>query len=326
MQDVVSIVIPVYNAESFLTICLSSICSQTYQALEIILVDDGSVDRSLAICNEYASRDGRVVVIHQENKGVSAARNVGIQIATGKYIAFIDADDYIKKDYFERLVRDITEHNADMVCCNMIELQDGKEISLSIPRVIDNRLVTDDVSFYRDIALECEGYWATVWGKLIKTDLAKRHTFSTSIRYGEDQIYIYDLLLEKPKVYLDIYKGYYYIRHDLSATCKKTANNILRYFNEVEMFRYKALNLPIQESEIVAKFFEAYANALHLAAVEVIVQGTDDDINRYSPVLASRACEIPMEKLSLRLRAKTVLLKSFFDIYRLIYRKKYGGV
>ena len=96
----ISIIVPVYNVEPYLNKCLDSIVNQTYKKLEIILIDDGSTDNSGLICDEYASKDNRIIVVHQKNKGLSAARNVGLNIAKGDYIAFVDSDDFIEKDMY----------------------------------------------------------------------------------------------------------------------------------------------------------------------------------------------------------------------------------
>ena len=106
-QTKISVLIPVYNTEKYLRECVDSTISQTYSQLEIILVDDGSADNSGKICDEYAQNDKRVKVIHKPNGGLSSARNVGIDKATGEYIAFVDSDDYLKKDYVEKLLETI---------------------------------------------------------------------------------------------------------------------------------------------------------------------------------------------------------------------------
>ena len=117
MNSMISVIVPVYCAETYLSRCLDSICNQTYQNLEIILVDDGSTDQSPIICDEYAKKDERICVIHQENMGVAAARNRGIDAATGTYISFIDADDYIHERMFETLMYHIKAINVDIAIC-----------------------------------------------------------------------------------------------------------------------------------------------------------------------------------------------------------------
>ena len=111
----VSIIVPIYNVEQYISKCIESILAQTYRDFELILVDDGSPDNCGKICDEYAKQDSRVHVIHQENKGVSAARNAGISLAKGEYISFIDGDDYVEKDFFERIITQFTDE-VDCVC------------------------------------------------------------------------------------------------------------------------------------------------------------------------------------------------------------------
>lgn len=115
-MEKISVIVPVYNVERYLRQCLDSIVNQTYQNLEIILVDDGSPDNCGAICDEYAEKDGRIIVIHKENGGVRAARNDGIERATGDWVAFADSDDWCEMDYYEQLIKAVGNHKADVIC------------------------------------------------------------------------------------------------------------------------------------------------------------------------------------------------------------------
>ena len=114
-RPLLSVIVPVYRVETYLPKCLDSLVGQTYADLEIILVDDGSPDRSGAICDEYAARDSRIVVIHQENRGLSGARNAGLDRATGEFVAFVDSDDYLERSMYENLMVAAMERNADIV-------------------------------------------------------------------------------------------------------------------------------------------------------------------------------------------------------------------
>ena len=117
MDELISVIVPVYNVEKYLNRCVDSIINQTYKNLEIILVDDGSPDNCGRICDEYAKKDSRIKVIHKENSGVSSARNKGIDIAKGKWISFIDSDDWIEEDYFKLMLSSAKENDADIVLC-----------------------------------------------------------------------------------------------------------------------------------------------------------------------------------------------------------------
>lgn len=130
----ISVVVPVYNVERFLRDCINSIRNQTYQNLEIILVDDGSTDSSAGICDEYEKMDTRIKVIHKCNGGLSDARNTGIGLAKGEYISFVDSDDWIRKDAYQILSDRIRQFRADIVCFGMTELYERSRNVLYLPK------------------------------------------------------------------------------------------------------------------------------------------------------------------------------------------------
>ncbi|MBR5112832.1 MAG: glycosyltransferase family 2 protein [Clostridia bacterium] len=135
----ISVIVPIYNVEQYIIECLDSIVNQSYKKLEIILVDDGSPDNCGKICDEYAKKDSRIKVIHQENGGLSAARNAGLDVATGEYIGFVDSDDYIEMNFFEELLKSIEEYHASLAVCgvkkfgleNRMESYGNKQLSSS---------------------------------------------------------------------------------------------------------------------------------------------------------------------------------------------------
>ena len=118
MEPLLSIIVPIYNVEQYVDKCIQSILNQTYQNLEIILVDDGATDRSGSIADSYAAKDKRIKVLHKENGGISDARNYGLDHVTGDYILFVDSDDFIENTMCERLFAVANSTNADMVSCN----------------------------------------------------------------------------------------------------------------------------------------------------------------------------------------------------------------
>lgn len=124
-ESMISVIVPVYNVEQFLTRCVDSILAQTYEALEIILVDDGSKDASGKICDELAEKDGRIKVIHKENGGLSSARNTGIDAATGEYLAFVDSDDWIEADSYAYMLGLMKKYDAKLACAGRYDV-DGK--------------------------------------------------------------------------------------------------------------------------------------------------------------------------------------------------------
>ena len=116
-NPLITVIVPVYNVEKYLTRCVDSIINQTYKNLEIILVDDGSTDSSPAICDNYAKKDSRINVIHKQNNGASSARNAALDIASGDYIGFVDSDDYINRDMYASLFDSIVDSGSDMAIC-----------------------------------------------------------------------------------------------------------------------------------------------------------------------------------------------------------------
>lgn len=129
MDKLLSIIVPVYKAEKHLDRCVESILSQTYGNIELVLVDDGSPDASPAMCDSWAKRDWRVRVIHKKNNGASSARNAGLDMASGEYIGFVDADDFVEPDMYETLMKNALENNADRSGCGYFDSSRPDEIS-----------------------------------------------------------------------------------------------------------------------------------------------------------------------------------------------------
>ena len=127
-HDVISVIVPIYRVEEYLNQCIESIVNQTYQNLQIILVDDGSPDRCGEMCEEWARRDKRIEVLHKKNGGLSDARNAGLAIATGDCIAFVDSDDWIEPTMYEAMLSVLAKENADLVACGIVDSYPDKEI------------------------------------------------------------------------------------------------------------------------------------------------------------------------------------------------------
>jgi glycosyltransferase involved in cell wall biosynthesis len=172
MEVLISVIVPVYNVEKYLKRCIDSIINQTYKNLEIILIDDGSSDSSGEICDEYAILDLRIHVIHQKNKGLSAARNAGIELATGEWIAFLDSDDWIDSEMYEILLDNGIKNNADISTCQSRNVNaKGELLSSKTPNMIENQITemsADDIisGLYTLTKVRFE-----VWNKLWKRSL-----------------------------------------------------------------------------------------------------------------------------------------------------------
>lgn len=208
-MDKISIIVPVYNAEKYLPICLDSIVSQTYKNLQIILVDDGSTDKSSKICDTYAEADSRILTIHQENHGAVYARNIGIENAEGEYIAFADADDWLESNMIERLYKSLMINDADVSMCGRREDTGSTSISVNhgflvgyydknkmIEEIYPNMIV--NTSFFQ------WGIFPGLWDKLFKKELLKRMHADVDIRItmGDDALCIYPYLLKANSIYI----------------------------------------------------------------------------------------------------------------------------
>ncbi|MDR2157825.1 MAG: glycosyltransferase [Holosporaceae bacterium] len=148
MQPQISIIIPIYNVEKFLSRCLESVIHQTLKDVEIICVNDGSADSSPNILKEFAEKDNRIVVLHQENKGQGAARNAGMNVARGKYVGFVDGDDWIDLNYFEALYAAAEKYNASMACCGIIRKYPSSKTRVKL-RVGEEKLYSAAAEKYK---------------------------------------------------------------------------------------------------------------------------------------------------------------------------------
>lgn len=184
-----SVVIPVYEAKTCLGRCVESWLAQTEKNLELILVDDGSSDGSADLCDLYAEQDARVRAIHQENAGVSAARNAGIDAANGEYLLFTDSDDYVAQNYLERMSICMETSNADLVLCGFHHLYDGADLR-KIPG--DTRIFVLEEGAEDFLSLYEQSFLNMPWNKLYKKCLTGR--FDTSLSLGEDLLFNLDYL------------------------------------------------------------------------------------------------------------------------------------
>jgi glycosyltransferase involved in cell wall biosynthesis len=221
MNDLISIIVPVYNMESYLDRCMSSILNQTYKNLEIILVDDGSTDSSPKMCDDYAIKDNRIKVVHKENGGLSDARNAGLKIATGNYIGYVDSDDWIELDMYERMYNACVENNVQLAVCRYFREYDDKTVDDGTPRI---EIFSRD-EILRIYITDKDGYmvYNSVWSKLFKRELVEGVVFPKG-RNSEDIMYTTRALCKLDKAaYIDTCLYHYVIdRKDSIMNVAKT--------------------------------------------------------------------------------------------------------
>lgn len=252
-SPLISVVIPVYNVEKYINQCLDSILKQTYSNLEILLTDDGSTDNSGNICDEYSRKDNRIKIFHQQNKGVSAARNNGIRHANGDFISFIDPDDFIDKDFYEYLLNQIHKSDSDIVFCSFRKVNE-QEIPFSKKEEEQDSIAT----YFRDDAvINClrarNGFGMFVWNGLFKKKTVP--LFNEEIRICEDQDFSVAALLKAQKV--SICKGVKY-NYRIRMTGSKSAFD---FYSESYKYQLKALDeikRHLTEAEASPELFNAY--------------------------------------------------------------------
>lgn len=190
-KDLISIIVPVYNAQKYLEECITSVVSQTYRNIELILVDDGSADSSSEICDEWAKKDKRVQVIHKQNGGLSSARNAGLDIAKGEYISFVDSDDYLPKDALQVLYDGMTEDDHVGVVSGMTYRVVGGEVTHfnKIWLRTEKKIYTPDEFLMAAMSFNTS---FTVWGKLYRKKSIEGIRFLDGLR-NEDILFTYDL-------------------------------------------------------------------------------------------------------------------------------------
>lgn len=212
MKDLVSVIVPIFNIEHYLERCVDSIINQTYKNLEIILVDDGSPDNCPSMCDNYANKDSRIKVIHKKNGGLSDARNAGMKVATGKYISFIDSDDYVSSEFIETLYNAMTTENSDIVECSVVRFYEDNHFDVysdDFPNA--NYDTVDGLS-----ALIAENpFKQHVWNKLYKAEVVLDIPFAVG-KLNEDEFWTYQIFGQAKKVTRINKTMYFYFQRESS--------------------------------------------------------------------------------------------------------------
>lgn len=219
MKELVSLIIPAYEIESQIEKCLASIKCQTYQNLEIIVVDDGSKDNTGNLCDEIAEKDRRILVVHQNNCGAAEARNVGMALARGKYVCFVDGDDFLEPDYVESLLLQIQFPGAQMAVCGyQEEYEDGRR-----PRVLGNTQGLWEAEKVLGMIFFHDEVGRSLWNKMFVRTVIQENNISFQGEYlvGEDMLFLIQYLMKISRVAITEKVGYHYLWREGSAMQKK---------------------------------------------------------------------------------------------------------
>ena len=240
-NNLISVIVPVYNVEQYLDKCVQSIMNQTYHNLEIILVDDGSPDECPRMCDVYALRDSRIKVIHKQNGGLSDARNAGIDVSHGEYITFIDSDDYVRETYVEYLLS-LFDHAEQCLftACNHFVVR-GKNTTANFDS--SNVLVLNQTEALEGI-LYHEKLDVSGWGKLYHKNLFKTLRYPKGHLY-EDTYVIGDLIEMSPQIVCGPEPQYYYIQRENSIVNSGFSKSKLEFIESVDLLTRKALQKDV---------------------------------------------------------------------------------
>ena len=195
----VSVIVPVYQVEQYIAQCIESVLNQTFQDFELILIDDGSKDKSGEICDSYAEKDDRIHVIHTENQGAASARNIGLDHASGKYITFLDGDDYLAENMIARLYEEIQYSEYDMVVCDFLNLLPDEKENFIVhlqEKTVSGREVLEHLKNERN-----HGLWTIVWNKIYKSEVLENLRFPDG-KYFEDEFFSNQLYLNSGQIHV----------------------------------------------------------------------------------------------------------------------------
>lgn len=254
----ISIIVPVYNCEKYISNCINSILEQSFKDFELILVDDGSSDRSFEICESFAKKDNRVRAIHQPNSGVSRARNRGLDEAKGEYIGFVDGDDCVDKEMYKRLYKNLADNNADISICGIVNYFLKKNGTTEKVRQsqVDGFWIFSGEQALKE-ALQSRLYSVNPVNKLFKKELFDKLRYPEG-KISEDAFLIPVVISKAGKVVYDSKPMYYYLRRENSITTSNFSDRdwdvVEAYKNHLNMVSEKFPNL-----KEVAKFRHLWA-------------------------------------------------------------------
>lgn len=311
-----SVIVPIYNAEKHLRKCLDSIAFQNYDNCEVILVDDGSVDSSGKICDEYAETYNFFKVIHKENEGVSAARNVGIDEAKGEFIIFVDSDDSVEPAMLKIIHENIKDSKADLYVYNVKRINNNSVER--IVRTIENDTVTlhsekEKFDYFFNTFLQCGIGWE-VWGRVFKRSVIKKYNLKFISRneiFAEDYLFTFQYLLHVNKVSLITNFLYDYLQHEESFTSSLDKREILPKLHVIAEYGYK----DICKSKL--RYFKRYYYKLYFMMINYHVKyafkelSADEVESFFEPIKNNRFHKKWMKQVKRNISS----LKDYIDEY-----------
>lgn len=317
-KPLVSVIVPVYNAEKYIKRCIESILNQTCNDLELILIDDGSPDNCGAICDEYATKDSRIKVFHQNNGGVCAARNTGLDHAVGEYISFVDSDDYLESNALEILYGDIVSHNADISCALMIgdSNQDVSNLGSGLYEVWQGKDALKQ-------ALLDNRFSYSVWAKMFKTDLLNNTRFEEGRKIHEDSFFVFFCFLKEPTVVVrnvGIYNYELNLDSASHAAFSEKFFDILYFANKKkELVNKKYPEFQVEVNNIIVKANLAMLHAFCNTSDKKYKNDINQCVKTVKELKQYFVPAIPGDQ-----KFFNVVTKNLYGIYRIYYKLRYA--
>lgn len=315
METAISVIVPIYRVEKYLPACIDSILNQTFTDFELILVDDGSPDRCPEICDETAKRDARVRVIHQANAGLSAARNAGIEIAHGEWLGFVDSDDYIAPQFYEKLYQTAQRTDADCVMCSVQNVDEsGKSIDSALMRVADEVKTGQEV--LRKIGRDDVTPYLTAWNKLYRRKLFNTLRYPAG-RQNEDVFVFAELFCQVQRA-VCVAEPLYFYRKRIGSIM----NSVVTLRNLDEMWAYVNCFEHLQQDDEESTLKET-EKRVFAKLTGVYYRVTEEDRHSNKMKQAKKAqWNIAMRlmkqgQLDLRSLARTLLFQALPGVYGL---------
>lgn len=317
-EDLVSIIVPVYNVEEYLHECLDSIVRQTYSNLQIIIVDDGSTDKSFEICEMYESKDSRIQVIRRKNGGLSAARNTGLEYVKGEWIEFVDSDDWIDSHFVEELMAAAKIHQADFAVCGtiVINTDENKETDVWEEREMVYHS-SREITYSRLV----EGYIKdAAWNKLFKASFLEKMKFKEGYAF-EDQFFTL-LVLDKTKKAVSINKNYYFYRQRPGSITNAKKTPLKNYVDlleaAVEKIKFLDEYFPEHNYERKKSFFYELKRLYQGGVVQTILYKNNQNtqlkrLKKFSKVISFSEKEVA--KLNKKEKFEIWCLKNALPLY-----------
>lgn len=302
MSELISVIIPIYKVEKYLNQCIQSVVGQTYKNLEIILVDDGSPDNCPSICDKWALKDERIRVIHKKNGGLSDARNAGLKVAQGEYIAFIDSDDWISPDMYEKLLRVMKEERADICACNIKSCYEEREVVWGCEKYTVGNSEQILKMLYDDTK-----YPVSAINKLYRCECWKSLEFPVG-KICEDAFTTYKLVHNANKI-VQIPEAFYCYR--IRTESIMTSGFSIKKMDEEEAWRCNYLFIRENYPQLYKNAFDFYLQKVHMLCCSISKEQRVEFREQfmYLKIIMKKNCMYVILKsgLSWKYRAKYVL-------------------